>query len=243
MRNADQWQPTKFVQTDQGLRGTHDTSHLRASSRLQADAVGELLGAAITTHARGRLADLGCGQVPFYETYRDHVDEVVCVDWIDNPYLDVVADLSEPLPFPDDHVDTVLLADVIEHVPRTEALLRESARILRPGGTVLISVPFLYLIHEPPHDYFRPTEFALRWLAEEVGLEVVSLEPTGGSIEVLGDFVGKHLAQAPKVGDGAAVGLQSAVRWFTRSTQVGRRVSTVSAERFPSGYVVVLRQP
>ncbi len=243
MQNTADWRPTKFVETADGLRGSRDTADLNAGSRLQADAVADGMGRAIQAHARGRLVDLGCGLVPFYGTYRDKVDEVVAVDWTDNPHLDVVADLAEPLPFPDDDFDTVVLSDVIEHVPRPELVLSESARILRPGGTVLISVPFLYIIHEPPHDYFRPTEHALRWLADQVGLEIVSLEVLGGSLDVLGDFVAKHVQQVPRVGEPLADGLQRATGWFTHRTRLGRRITDETKPRFPPGYVVVMRLP
>ena len=71
------------------------------------------------------------------------------------------------LPFRDASVDTVLSTEVLEHVPRPELLVREMARVVKPGGKLLITVPFIQPLHELPSDYFRFTPSSLRAFAEE----------------------------------------------------------------------------
>ena len=129
---------------------------------------------AIRAHARGRLLDMGCGYVPLYDAYRDLVSENICIDWQNtahvNPYLDQMVDLTGALPFERGSFDTVLLTDVLEHIPEPTNLICEIARILRPGGKLILGVPFFYWLHEVPHDYYRYTEFALRRFCELSGL-------------------------------------------------------------------------
>ena len=153
---------------------SHDAAMLGIGSRLVADRVAACYGEYLPRHARGRLADLGCGSVPLYGSYRTLVSSVTCVDWAHSPHarrhINVEADLGAVLPFADASFDTLILSDVLEHVAEPERLWREMARLLAPGGHAFVNVPFLYGIHEAPHDYYRYTEFALRRLAERAGL-------------------------------------------------------------------------
>ena len=101
-----------------------------------------------------------------------------------------------------------------------------------------MNVPFYYWLHEEPHDYYRYTEFALRRFMVDAGLEVVLLESTGGTPEILGDIVAKHLVRVALVGRILATVLQSAISWFV-NTRAGRRVSKATGRRFPLGYFLV----
>ena len=193
-------------------------------------------------HARGRLLDLGCGQVPLYAAYKDIVSECVCVDWANtghkNLHLDHECDLTQPLPFGEGRFDTVLLSDVLEHIPTPEALCVEISRILAPGGKLLLNVPFYYWLHEEPHDYYRYTQHALRRFIEVAQLSLVSLEATGGSPELLADVLAKHLVHVPLVGKPLASLVQWSVLRFV-GTRLGRKVSRSTARLFPFGYFLV----
>jgi SAM-dependent methyltransferase len=122
---------------------------------------------------------MGCGHVPLYGTYRDLVQENICIDWANNLHtrihLDYALDLGGKLPFQDGSFDTVLLTDVLEHLPEPQDAMGEVGRILRWVGKLIIGVPFFYWIHEQPHDYHRYTEFALRRMCHLSGLSVVEL--------------------------------------------------------------------
>ncbi len=150
-------------------------------------------------------------------------------------------DLNDPLPWDDGRFDTAILSSVLEHVHRPEQLLREVARILSPGGRLVMNVPFFYWIHEAPHDYFRYTEFGLRRLAELAGLRVVELEALGGGRQVLADVLAKSIVRFP-LGRLAARFVQwlaARPRWTAR----GRRRAAKSARRFPLGYFMVAEKP
>lgn len=237
--DAAVWSPTKYV--DRGGRLRAGTTG--PASGLMAEIVAEWYDGALARHARGDLLDLGCGQAPLYAGYRTRATSVTTSDWKPAPVVDVVADLTAvPLPFGDAAFDTVVLSDVLEHIPTPGALLADVARVLRPGGTLLLNVPFLYGVHEAPYDFHRYTEFALRRMAQEAGLEVVELSPLGGLLEVLGDFVGKALTVVPVLGPRLATGLQRLV-WAVHASPAGRAAGRRTGPLTPSGYAMAVRRP
>jgi len=102
----------------------------------------------------------------------------------DYSQLDVLGDLSA-LPFPDDVFDAAVNIVTLEHVRRPEAVMAELARVLQPGGRLLLVVPHEWEVHQHPHDFFRYTKYGVEALARERGLRVVSLEPGGGYFRLL----------------------------------------------------------
>lgn len=246
MRNPEHWTPTKYVWRRGRLAASHDAAMLGVGSRLVAGRVAACYGEYLPRHARGRLADLGCGNVPLYGAYGALVSSVTCVDWAQSHHarrhVDVEADLGATLPFADASFDTIVLSDVLEHVAEPEHLWREMARLLAPGGHAFVNVPFLYGIHEAPHDYYRYTEFALRRFAERAGLAVRVLVAVGGSAHVFADLLAKHLAHVPALGRPLAIGVQAMVAVLD-ATAIGRRAAARSAARFPLGYFMVVERP
>lgn len=165
------------------------------SSRLIADRIATAYADALAGHAGGDLLDLGCGHVPLYGCYRPLVSSVTCVDWpqTEHPsqHVDHEADLGEPLPLPSAAFDTVLLTDVLEHLPYPDRLWAELRRVTRPGGTLILGVPFMYWLHEIPHDYHRYTEHRLRLFCADHGFELLSCHAYGGPTDVAVDVLGK----------------------------------------------------
>jgi len=245
MRNADRWVASKFVLRNDTLATSPDVTELAVGSRLVAGLVAKNYEQGIREYARGRLLDVGCGKAPLYGFYRRFVDRTLTVDWPrsrhGNTYVDCACDLNHPLPFADGQFDTIVMSDVLEHVAEPLTLCSETSRILRPGGSLLLNVPFLYWLHERPHDYYRYTEYGLRHLLQAGGLHIVVMKAIGGSPEVLADLIAKHLAVAPLVGKAMAVAVQHAALCFVR-VGIGRRASERSSALFPLGYFVVARK-
>lgn len=129
---------------------------------------------------RGEVLDVGCGTKP----YREFVaaTRYVGLDY-DAPerratgIADVFYDGGR-FPLGDASFDGVLCTQVLEHVFTPEEFLREIARVLRPGGCLVLTVPFVWDEHEQPHDFGRYSSFGLRALLERTGFEVVVLEKT-----------------------------------------------------------------
>lgn len=98
--------------------------------------------------------------------------------------LAALADLQH-LPVRHASVDAVLNIVTLEHVPDPAAVIQELARILKPGGKLLLVAPLEWEEHQIPHDYFRYTRYGLRHLIESSGLHLTRLEPVGGYFRLL----------------------------------------------------------
>jgi len=241
MQNQARWKPTKFELHRGRWRGARDARELGIGSRLMCDLVAAQYQAQLPGHARGRLLDLGCGKVPLYGAYAPLVSEVTCVDWAPGEHIDRHCDLTQPLPFEADRFDTIILSDVLEHIPEPALLWHEMTRVLAPGGHVIMNVPFYYSVHAHPHDYYRYTNFALERFVRTSGLRLVQLQAFGGINEILADLLAKALSKAPGVGPPLAISLQALAGAFAR-TGFGARVTRVSSRHFPLGYFMIAQR-
>ncbi|HUF81074.1 MAG TPA: methyltransferase domain-containing protein [Burkholderiales bacterium] len=214
MRHPERWKPTKFVNYRGRWQGSRDTRELSVASRLAGDLVAEAYARDLPLHVAGRLLDLGCGKAPLHGMLCPHVQDSCCADWPGSrhgsEHVDVFLDLNRPLPFRDCCFRTVLLSDVLEHVYRPLALWREINRVLETGGKLVGNTPFLYWIHEAPHDYYRYTEHALARMAGDAGFRVLVLEPMGGPAAVAADLLAKQLAPLRWIGRYLAQAVQAA---------------------------------
>lgn len=94
---------------------------------------------------------------------------------------DVYGD-ARALPHPDSTFDTVLLLEVLEHVPDPELALAECARVLVDGGRLVLSMPFLYPVHDAPFDFQRYTIHALRRHLSHTNFELLETRVWGHPI-------------------------------------------------------------
>lgn len=195
---------------------------------------------ALGAHARGTLLDAGCGAMPYRALVTPAVSRYIGFD-IERRVPDValLGDVQNMSAVSDASADVVLCSEVLEHVLRPQAALAEFHRILRPGGTLILSTPFLARLHEEPHDYFRYTRHGLRGLLRQTGFTVKGLEETGGLFSFLGhqpSIVMCSLAwPVPIVRD---IVLAVVAASITIPCRVCDRL-TRNATKFPAGYVTV----
>lgn len=139
----------------------------------------------------GHLVDLGCGRMP----YRGELEKVISsYTGVDHPKIsslyhpafkpDVLADITKPpLPFPTNHFDIAILLEVLEYLEKPEVALKETSRILKRGGVLIVTTPFLYPLHDTPYDRNRFSETAIKELLGSVGFKVVKVKPQGNFFE------------------------------------------------------------
>jgi SAM-dependent methyltransferase len=136
----------------------------------------------VPRHAR--ILDAGAGECAYAPAFADcnyvACDRAVGDGAWDYRCIDVVADLAS-LPFKKNEFDAILCTQALEHMGEPAAVLRDMATVLKPGGRLYVSVPFLGdPIHQEPYDFFRYTHYGLLHLVEKAGLTPVSVSPMGG---------------------------------------------------------------
>lgn len=107
---------------------------------------------------------------------------------------------AENIPLEPDSIDGFLLCEVLEHLKQPGKVLTEVFRILKPGGTGWITMPFLYQVHADPDDYQRWTQTKLQQMLEESGFTSVHIEPMGSVVAVMYDLWHAFLSRSPKQG-------------------------------------------
>ncbi|HTX60351.1 MAG TPA: class I SAM-dependent methyltransferase [Verrucomicrobiae bacterium] len=148
------------------------------------------MSAALDRIAPGKLLDVGCGSRPFQRASFQWVG----LDVEGNPHADVVG-TALALPFEDASFDAVLSTQVIEHVEDPAAMLRECARVLRDGGTMVLSGPQYFELHEEPRDFYRFTEYGLRLLCSQAGFEVAQVWREGCGLSLAGIAINSAILQ------------------------------------------------
>jgi len=148
------------------LTGLHHPTETPANA-LAHRQLNNALAIAARAHARGRLLDVGCGEKPYAPLFRDLVDEHVGVDHPESIHplsaVDVLATAYD-IPLEDASFDTVLMTEVLEHLEEPARAIAEARRLLRPGGNLILSTPFMWPLHEEPRDFFRYSPHGLRHL-------------------------------------------------------------------------------
>jgi SAM-dependent methyltransferase len=133
---------------------------------------------------QGRVVDLGCGTAPYKAEILRVADEYIGVDWEHSVHgtscVDVVADLCTRLPFDDEYADTVVSFQVLEHLREPEFFLSECHRILKKDGRLFLTVPFMWHIHEAPHDYYRFTRHGLEYLLGKTRFGAITITENSG---------------------------------------------------------------
>ena len=136
---------------------------------------------------RGTHMDLGCGTMPYKELILSnkrvikyigmdlHKDGIHKDHYMADIYWDGIT-----MPLPDNSIDSMHATEVFEHCSNVSVVFKEIHRVLKPGGSLFFTVPFLFQLHEVPNDFYRYTPFVLEKLFKETGFNNIKLEARGG---------------------------------------------------------------
>lgn len=103
----------------------------------------------------------------------------------DQSQLDIKSDITS-IPEPDSSFDAVMCIEVLEHVPDPIRALRELTRLLRRGGTLILTAPFCSLTHFSPHFYQTGySRYFYEYWLRELGYDIVDLQWNGSYFEYL----------------------------------------------------------
>ncbi len=139
--------------------------------------------------AAGTMLDVGCGAQPYRSLLNTDV-RYIAIDTSDArerfgyEVPDTIYFSGDRWPVEDRSVDLVLCSEVLEHILDPSIFLAETYRCLRPGGRVLITVPFAARWHFIPYDYWRYTPSGLNHLLTKSGFGQVSIYARGNPLTV-----------------------------------------------------------
>ena len=143
-----------------------------------------------------RILDAGAGELKNrkYCTHLEYVSQDFCQysgtddadpnaglldsGW-DTSKIDLVSDITA-IPAEDQSFDAILCSEVLEHVPEPTHALDEFARLLKPGGTLILTAPFASMVHMAPYHFC--SGFSRFWYEHHLparGFEIVELVPNG----------------------------------------------------------------
>jgi SAM-dependent methyltransferase len=152
----------------------------------------------------GRLLDIGCGKMPYkeYILKNSKVEKFIGLD-IENALL--YDPLVKPdftwnginMPFEDNSFDSAFGTEVLEHCPNPEIVLKEVHRVLKEDGVFFFTVPFLWNLHEVPHDEYRYTPFSIKRHLESSGFKDIEIKATGGWHAAMAQMLGLWVRRSP----------------------------------------------
>jgi SAM-dependent methyltransferase len=152
-------------------------------------------------HFTGTVLDMGCGYMPYKPLLLappSRAEKYIGLDLQDNLYQkpDLEWD-GRTIPLAEASIDCVMATEVFEHCPDVEAVLREVFRVLKPGGLLFLTVPFLWPLHNVPYDEYRYTPFALERHLRNAAFTEVHLKALGGWDASLAQMLGLWVRRRP----------------------------------------------
>lgn len=153
---------------------------------------------------KGDLLDIGCGKMPYknYILENSNVNNYIGLDIETALAYDayIKPDFTwdgVKMSFDNESFDCAFGTEVLEHCPRPEETLNEVYRVLKPGGIFFFTVPFLWNLHETPHDEYRYTPYALERHLKNCGFKNIVIKATGGWHASMAQMLGLWLMRSP----------------------------------------------
>jgi SAM-dependent methyltransferase len=135
----------------------------------------------------GVLLDLGCGEMPYRQYLLDNNKKITKYIGMDIDYSQyhqsVKPDLfwdGKKINLGNEKADTVIATELFEHIGNIGEVLAEIHRVLSGKGQLFLTVPFIWPLHETPHDEYRYTPYSLERFLVKAGFKDIIIAPLGG---------------------------------------------------------------
>jgi len=183
----------------------------------------------------GKVLDIGGSSKAGYLSLLQG-KHTVDINNIDESYGRTLSfDLEKPWPVKNESYEAVLAINILEHLFDYRHALKESHRVLRPAGKIVIAVPFLIAYHPCPHDYWRFTEETLQRILLEAGFKNIVIMSAGTGMMSAATNL-KHNA-LQKVSFVCTL-FQAIAQYADRILSLSRKGKHFSAKYYPLGYIV-----
>jgi ubiquinone/menaquinone biosynthesis C-methylase UbiE len=132
------------------------------------------------------ILDVGAGSVSTNHSYTQYFPNRHTIDIDEKRQPDTIGDIHE-LPFEDNSYGFIVCTEVLEHCHTPQKAIEELYRVLKPGGTLILTTRFVYPLHDVPHDYFRFTKYGLQHLFRE--WKIIEIVPETNTFSAIGALV------------------------------------------------------
>lgn len=177
----------------------------------------------------GTILDIGCGYMPYKSlvlTPPSNATHYIGLDFAENQIYQNQPDIywqDQKIPLTNNSVDCAMATEVFEHCSESEIVMAEALRVLKPGGTLFFTVPFLFPLHDVPHDEYRYTPFSLERHLKNAGFDQIQLKSLGGwdasLAQMLGLWVNYRLSIYPKKQALISLLIKPLIWWLTKIDQ------------------------
>ncbi len=145
------------------------------------------------------VLDIGCGKMKYKKLFTDAGKKYIGLDLEEGKFsYSVKADLywdGKTLPLSESSVDTVLLTEVLEHCEDPSIAINEAFRVMKKGGAILITIPFIYQLHGVPYDFHRMTPYTVEKLLSK--FSNIKIQPSGSWDASLAQMIGIWITNRP----------------------------------------------
>ncbi|MEN9612901.1 MAG: hypothetical protein RLZZ628_3715 [Bacteroidota bacterium] len=150
----------------------------------------------VAHHIKGNILDVGCGQKPYKNLFKYSSYIGIEVEQAGHDHTKEDVDFfydGKHIPFEAGRFDAAITSQVLEHVFTPDLFLTEIHRVLKPNGTLLLTVPFVWDEHEQPFDYARYSSFGLKSLLQNNGFEIITHIKSLNNFNVISQLINIYI--------------------------------------------------
>ncbi|MFA7301086.1 MAG: methyltransferase domain-containing protein [Candidatus Shapirobacteria bacterium] len=188
---------------------------------------------------RGVVLDIGGRDRGSFKKPKAVVDRWIFADIEAKHHPDIVLDVAHMDVISTESIDVVNCIELFEHVQEIDKGITECYRVLKNGGTIIISIPFLFPIHADPSDYQRWTNHKWDNILHSVGFKSINIKPMGGFFTTLSDMVSMFINELPLILRLSRFILIPILSLLVRldNTKLVKNNNTLN--KFPQGYFII----